>query len=239
MSHKHPPTPTNLTREEMVPDNVNPAHDSRYWCLPPRRDRDALPQEGGRYPMYLVTQGRMCGIWRSWLVTKSMVDGYPAGAQRGHRSVAACIDEWQLGCRLGLHPHPADPAFATSSQSTSAPTSTSSPLATPPRSPSPVSSAPSSPSSLARASELPTAVESSSASSSTLSSITVSSPPDPVADKVQYYAIWAGRIVYSDRLEAKRAFLATKAAGKSLQLLTSDNYDEAQAFSEGVHWVAD
>jgi hypothetical protein len=57
--------PTNMSAAEMIPDNENPAHDPRYWCLPPVRDeRNAKPQGG--YPMYLVTQGRSVEVWHNW-----------------------------------------------------------------------------------------------------------------------------------------------------------------------------
>ncbi|KAJ7121794.1 hypothetical protein C8R43DRAFT_1136479 [Mycena crocata] len=281
MSRSKPLVPTNITQEEMIPDQDNPAHDSRYWCLPPRRDREALPQQGGRYPMYLVTQGRICGIWKSWLITKSMVDGYPAGAQRGHQSVEACIDEWQLGCSLGLHPHPVDPAIINSSRFPAAPVQAhaASPSGTPPHSPSPSSSPPSSPSSPCLAprasqasaaeispfspprerarpidaglqeqmlkycvpnglgvSESPAAVESSSSTLSTVSSLAASSA---IQEGARYYAIWGEHIVYSNGRQAKHGFLAAEAEGKSPRLLSTENYDEALAFSEAIHWVSD
>jgi hypothetical protein len=59
------PTPTNMTLGEMIPDTENPEHDAHYWCLPPIREVEG-GEEGGRYPMYLVTQGRKVGVWRSW-----------------------------------------------------------------------------------------------------------------------------------------------------------------------------
>jgi hypothetical protein len=57
--------PTNMTAEEMIPDTVNPEHDSQFWCLPPIRD---APSEShvGRFPMYLVSQGKSVGIWHNW-----------------------------------------------------------------------------------------------------------------------------------------------------------------------------
>lgn len=55
---------TNLPVEEMIPETGNPAHDSRYWCLPPvREDLDAAPNASGK-PMQLVTQGFRVGIYR-------------------------------------------------------------------------------------------------------------------------------------------------------------------------------
>jgi hypothetical protein len=46
---------------------------------------------------------------------KAMVDGYLAGAQCGHYTFEACVDEWQLHCLHGVHPHPVDPRLASSS----------------------------------------------------------------------------------------------------------------------------
>jgi hypothetical protein len=40
------------------------------------------------------------------------------------------------------------------------------------------------------------------------------------------------------RRKAKRDFLSAEGAGEKLCVLSTDLYDEAQAFSEGVHWVA-
>jgi hypothetical protein len=61
-----PLTKTNMTAAEMVPDHANPAHDPRFWCLPPVRDRPT--NTAGRYPMYLVSQGWQVGVWHHWYV---------------------------------------------------------------------------------------------------------------------------------------------------------------------------
>ncbi|KAJ7809286.1 hypothetical protein B0H14DRAFT_3481577 [Mycena olivaceomarginata] len=74
-----PPTlpPTNMTAEEMIPDTVNPAHDPKFWCLPPVHDQPSERQKN-RFPMYLVTQGRAVGVWHNWTVVKAMVNGQSA-----------------------------------------------------------------------------------------------------------------------------------------------------------------
>ncbi|KAJ7908409.1 hypothetical protein B0H13DRAFT_2331394 [Mycena leptocephala] len=112
-----PILPTNMRREDMIPDCINPAHDSQFWCVPPMRDSPNNPVQGGggKFPFYLVTQGHQVGIWRNWTIVKAMVDGYPSGAQCGHQTVEACVDEWQLHCPHGVHPHPADPQVASAS----------------------------------------------------------------------------------------------------------------------------
>lgn len=58
------PTATNMTINEMIPDRTNPAHDPRFWCLPPVRD--SPNGKPGRFPMYLVSQGRKVGVWHNW-----------------------------------------------------------------------------------------------------------------------------------------------------------------------------
>ncbi|KAF8156175.1 hypothetical protein K438DRAFT_1986934 [Mycena galopus ATCC 62051] len=104
-------TSTNLSTAEMIPDTENPAHDPRFWCLPPVRDE---PTVGGRARPYLVTQGKKVGVWYNWTVAKAAVSGYPAAAQRTHHSMAGCVAEWQpqQHCALGMHPHPAEPTCA-------------------------------------------------------------------------------------------------------------------------------
>ncbi|KAJ7686441.1 hypothetical protein B0H14DRAFT_3534560 [Mycena olivaceomarginata] len=101
------PMATNMTINEMIPDRTNPAHDPRFWCLPPVCDSpNGTP---GRFPMYLVSQGRKVGVWHNWTVVKAMVSGHRSGAQCGHRTMAGCVAEWQEHCLLSVHPHPADP----------------------------------------------------------------------------------------------------------------------------------
>lgn len=40
-----------------------------------------------------------------------MVTTFPSGAQRGHHTVEGCVQEWQVHCTLGVHPHPVDPSL--------------------------------------------------------------------------------------------------------------------------------
>jgi hypothetical protein len=58
-------TPTNMTVGEMIPDTLNPAHDPKFWCLPPVRDAPSEHRRKG-YRMYLVSQGRAVGVWYNW-----------------------------------------------------------------------------------------------------------------------------------------------------------------------------
>ncbi|KAJ7794011.1 hypothetical protein B0H14DRAFT_2622306 [Mycena olivaceomarginata] len=99
-----------MTINEMIPDRTDPARDPRFWCLPPVHD--SPNDTSGRFPMYLVAQGRQVGVWHNWRVVKAMVSGHSSGAQRGHWAMAGCVAEWQEHCLLSMHPHPADPACA-------------------------------------------------------------------------------------------------------------------------------
>ncbi|KAJ7238551.1 hypothetical protein B0H12DRAFT_1075226 [Mycena haematopus] len=209
---------TNMTAQEMVPDSTNPAHDPRYWCLPPVRDQPSPTGRGSRR-LYLVTQGKVVGIWHNWTVVKAMVSGYSEGAVRGHDTMEGCVAEWQQHCALGVHPHPAMPAnpetpipdlsilslsdvgqIRWSSDDTSI-TRTSSPTAT------------------------------SSASSVTASSWT------EVPAQARYFALWGARVVYTDRGEARTAFLQAEEEGSRPRVLSSVDYDEAQAFAEATNFM--
>ncbi|KAJ7493550.1 hypothetical protein FB451DRAFT_1164448 [Mycena latifolia] len=216
---------TNLDVSEMIPDTLNPNHDPRFWCLPPTRD-NATEGQSGRFPMYLVTQGQIVGIWRSWTATKAMVSGYPSGAQRGHRSVAGCVEEWQVHCRLGVHPHPPDPnaadvpALAPSSPASSPPPSSPPPPWSPPGSPT---------------TAIPSGI-----STSEVASVSDSwACWDDVPAGARYYAIWEEGIVYADRQDAKVGFVAAQAGGRRPRILSTGLYEEAQSFSEGIYWVLD
>lgn len=52
----------------MIPELENPAHDPRYWCLPPVREDLTVPYSGGGKPLHLVTRGRRVGVFRNWYV---------------------------------------------------------------------------------------------------------------------------------------------------------------------------
>ncbi|KAJ7740186.1 hypothetical protein DFH07DRAFT_965370 [Mycena maculata] len=208
-----------MKAEEMIPDTQDPARDCRYWCLPPIHGG----QTDGRYPMYLVTQGHRVGVWKSWTVTKAMVDGYPGGAQCGHRSEASF-----------------DPALE--EQRPTAP-SASAPLlgmrgAVPPAAPSP--SAPAFAGRAASSAVLPQVPgnlrrsSSAGSSASTVSSITGNW--DEVPQRARFFAIWWQRIVYGDRDEAGRAFVLAQQRRGAQRILSTAAYEEAQAFSEGIQW---
>ncbi|KAJ6517555.1 hypothetical protein DFH09DRAFT_1332353 [Mycena vulgaris] len=216
--------PTNMTAAEMVPDTRNPARDSRFWCLPPMRGGNG--NGDGHFPMYLVTQGRIVGVWKSWTVTKAMVDGFPAGAQRGHHSERACVEEWQLHCVLGVHPHPVDPNVGEAFGMGPVPGLPPSPVATA----SPATSPPPSPTALHSPGAMTT-------SSSTESSVNESW--DEVPQGPRFFALWKQKIVYGDRDDAQHAFTAAQARRGRQRIMSTDLYEEAQAFSEGFYWIRD
>ncbi|KAJ6451079.1 hypothetical protein C8R45DRAFT_1113801 [Mycena sanguinolenta] len=240
--------PTNMTASEVIPDIFNPLHDQRFWCVPRLHDTPS-ESDSGSYPMYLVTQGRKVGIWYNWTVVKAMITGFRNGAYRGHYSVEGCIREWQLHCVLGVHPHPVDPqlaraALGPASLPSSSPTKTLS------------SSLVMMPAGLGRVVDGPLQAQlkqfcmpnirrdadeasiADSSSISTCSSVTASDWSEVPASS-RYFALWRGKLVYTNRCQAKRDFLRAEGAGETPLVLSTTSYDEAQAFSEGVHWVAD
>ncbi|KAF8174534.1 hypothetical protein K438DRAFT_1771641 [Mycena galopus ATCC 62051] len=150
-----------------------------------------------------------------WTVAKAMLQNYPGGAVRAHENMESCIAEWQEHCALGVHPHPADPATLAQMQIPDV-------------------------SALSLAEELRPA-----ASSSTVMSTVSSVSTTPAASlkkwtdvpDTRYFALWGERIVYSDRGEARNAFLEAEEEGRKPRIMSSSEYDEAQAFAEGVYWV--
>ncbi|KAJ7214590.1 hypothetical protein B0H12DRAFT_1242149 [Mycena haematopus] len=205
-----------MTAQEMVPDSANPAHDPQFWCLPPVRDQPSATGRGA-HRMYLVTQGKVVGIWYNWTVVKAMVSGYPEGAQRAHDTMEGCVAEWQQHCALGVHPHQADPANA------GTPIPDLSVLSL---------------TEVGRMSgdDTSTAPTTTTTSVSSVSSATATTWTE-VPELARYFALWGARIVYTDRREARTAFLQAEEEGLRPRVLSSTNYDEAQAFAEGLYWI--
>ncbi|KAJ7264971.1 hypothetical protein B0H12DRAFT_1230604 [Mycena haematopus] len=125
------PHPTIHSGEELIMDDERTGgRDSRYYCLPPFRGNTERQRQGRGGRFYLVSHGRVVGIFDNWLEAQASVSGFRGNSYRGYDSVEECIDAWQDMCRLGVHPHPVDPAFQR------APTTpVSSPLTTPRSSP--------------------------------------------------------------------------------------------------------
>ncbi|KAJ7138030.1 hypothetical protein C8R44DRAFT_728200 [Mycena epipterygia] len=188
---------TNMSIGDMIPDTVDPSHDSRFWCLPRMHaEVDAALGRGSGFLLYLVTQGCEVGIWKDWTVVNALVTGYPGGAQRRHHSVQGCIEEWQQHCCLGIHPHPVDPEYACHEAAlrNSAEVATQSPGRT--------RACPVEAGLQAQLQMycMPRLAESSgrSSSMSTTSSVTACSWAD-VPAATRYYAIWRGEIIYTER----------------------------------------
>ncbi|KAJ7832281.1 hypothetical protein B0H13DRAFT_2371030 [Mycena leptocephala] len=207
--------PTNMTADEMIPDTTHSSHDPQFWCLPPVWDQPSEGATQGKFPMYLVTQGRKVGVWHNWTVVKPMVSGYPSGAYRGHKTMNSCVLEWQEHCALGVHPHPVDPGLLVGRAATVPPAQAGLLHA-------------------ARQRDDDSSVSGVSVAST--SSITATTWEEDAAGPMRYFAIWGGRIVFTDRAEAKAAFLEAEAEGAKPRILSTADYDEAQAFSESVFW---
>ncbi|KAJ7724037.1 hypothetical protein B0H14DRAFT_2641633 [Mycena olivaceomarginata] len=199
---------TNMTAEDMVPDHENPSHDPQYWCLPAVHDTPIKGRTNG-YAMYLVSQGRRVGVWHNWTVVKAMVDGFPGAAQRGHDTMEATnvrpVRTKGPPTTPSRGTPKSTPHVLTNARCTGLPNLEALSLGPMQREGEP--SSPSSPSSL------------------------TAMTWDAVPTVARYFALWGGRIVFTDCAEAKAAFLEAEVTGTPRILSTSD-YDEAQAFSE-------
>ncbi|KAJ6453497.1 hypothetical protein C8R45DRAFT_1112375 [Mycena sanguinolenta] len=212
-----------MKANEMVPDTFNPAHDPRFWCLPPVRDAPTGTSRQ-RHRMYLVTQGRSVGVWHNWTVVKAMTSGFPSAAQHGHETMEACVAEWQQHCALGVHQHPAAPPAIPAPAAVQLPD-----LAVLTLSDNEEEGIDEHNNDETRASiDDGTSV-------STDSRIT--SNWDEVPLCVRYFALWRERIMYTDRGYARMAFLRAERVGASPRILSTANFDEAEAFGEGVYWL--
>ncbi|KAJ7118521.1 hypothetical protein C8R43DRAFT_1137268 [Mycena crocata] len=213
----------NLPLDEMVPDNRGAGRDPRYWCLPPIRD-DANDEEvqsprKSNWAYYLITRGRMVGVWRRWTVAKLMVNGFPDAEHKGHHSYESCIAEWQQHCPLGVHPHPVDPSNARGTKGRG-----SAPAAKPGTAP--LSSSGKKPATQARPRR------------------SLSTPPSNaplvdsrgegrMRDEPRYFAIWGAEIVYSTRYAARLAFDEVVEEGNEPELLSTSDFDMAVAYTSG------
>ncbi|KAF8148321.1 hypothetical protein K438DRAFT_1779651 [Mycena galopus ATCC 62051] len=205
---------TNMTAEEMNPDTLNPAHNPKFWCLPPMRNQPSEHKKS-QYPMYPVSQGRAVGVWHNWTVVKAMDrharegSAWPWDFRKNYNVLIAtnlrqqyCLPDLTLLSLQETAPEGEDRAVLgdDASSSVSLP---SSPMTT---------------------------------SLSSASSITATTWAD-VQEIARYFAIWGGRIVYADRDQAKEAFLEAESEGTKPRILSTSDYDEAQAFSESIYWI--
>ncbi|KAJ7432956.1 hypothetical protein B0H11DRAFT_2259903 [Mycena galericulata] len=232
---------THMTAAEMIPDDLNPLHDRRYWCLPPVCDRPSEAGNTGRFPVYLVGQGRIVGIWHNWTAVESMVTGFPGGSQRGHQSQEGCVREWQVHCALGVHPHPADPVCSPEGRESLR-------EATPiPAGKGGLGVGRSVEAGLQAALQKHCMPDLSGYTQSPSSTSTASSSGKSkstsswkrVPHSARYYAIWSGGAVFTERALAKEAFREAENRGGQAQVLSTHDFEEARAYSEGVYWISD
>ncbi|KAJ7758919.1 hypothetical protein B0H14DRAFT_2975215 [Mycena olivaceomarginata] len=237
-----------MTAEEVIPETDNPAHNSRFWCLPPVRDQPSEDRRGGGYPMYLVSQGRAVGVWHNWTVCE--VDGerssvrcagWPSHDGRVHCRVARALrsgsppasrcsrrDAPTAGCDTGngrtIEVERAPGGTGTSSSPTNRRRLYCMPqLAS---------------LSLEDVATTPSAADDLSSSVSSPLSIT-STEWVTVPDAARYFALWGGRIIYTDRAEAREVFVEAERQEEKPKILTTTDYNEAQAFSEAIYWLCD
>ncbi|KAJ7707078.1 hypothetical protein B0H16DRAFT_1746637 [Mycena metata] len=237
MSNRNTLELTNMTAADVIPNTLNPAHDSRYWCVARMHDTASERMPGGSYPMYLVTQGRKVGIWNNWTAAEAMVTEYPSAGYRGHHTVEGCVQEWQAHCQLGVHPHPAAPAEPAAPDEQQGEDGALSLALAQLTIESPAAAA------TEAGSSMPSTSSDSSSDNSSPSSVTserTSSASTVVLPQGgRYFAIWRGGVVHTERARARADFLVAEANGERPRALSTVIYDEAQAFSEGVYWVPD
>ncbi|KAJ7711354.1 hypothetical protein B0H16DRAFT_1817009 [Mycena metata] len=166
-------------------------------------------------------------------VVKKMVEGYPSNGYRGHRTLVGCINEWQLHCALGAHPHPVDPKLSPS------PTPTQTPNGKNGRQVHPQLQA-----DLKRHC-MPILPSGStySDSASTLSTVSTSSTSTTTWTEVPtdaaYFALWRGRLVYEDWESVMVAFVSAEAQGLKPSVFFGADYQEAKSFAHGTYWIED
>ncbi|KAJ7792000.1 hypothetical protein B0H14DRAFT_3499904 [Mycena olivaceomarginata] len=158
---------------------------------------------------------------------------------RGHQTMRGCIAEWQEHCILGVHPHPVEPQHAAGAiQSMSGPPKAQGRRVDPELQ--------------AQLQQLcmpnlgglslgPTESEADRLTEThSIMSISSVTAWDEVPNTSGYFALWGGgRIVYTDRAEAKAAFVGAETDGKKPQILSTPDYEEAQAFSKAPIELSD
>ncbi|KAF8210235.1 hypothetical protein K438DRAFT_1959509 [Mycena galopus ATCC 62051] len=88
--------------------STNPNDNERYYCIPPFHGvGDQEAQRSGLF--YLVSQGRVVGIFDDWLAAQASVSGFPNNSHRKYSSIKECNEAWRSLCRWGMHDHPVDP----------------------------------------------------------------------------------------------------------------------------------
>ncbi|KAJ7117956.1 hypothetical protein C8R43DRAFT_960460 [Mycena crocata] len=211
-----------LPVDEMLPDNRTPGRDPRFWCLPPMRDEPNLRVPRSQYAFYLVTRGRMVGVWRRWSVAQLMVTGFPDAGHKGHDSYESCTAEWQEHCQMGVHPHPADPSLERQGKMRESRADVAAGPST--------SQSRDSGRSVVRRGSGPRRSLSTPPAHTT---IVPRGDPPPEPRPVRYFAIWAAEVVYSTSYAARLAFDDAVEDGRTPELLTTDDFEMALAYAAG------
>ncbi|KAJ7164599.1 hypothetical protein C8R43DRAFT_946414 [Mycena crocata] len=212
-----------LPEDDVLPDNRTAGRDPRFWCLPPMRDNVNLEVPRAQYRFYLVTRGRMVGVWRRWSVAQLMTTGFPDAGYKGHDSYETCIAEWQEQCRMGMHPHPVDPDVVNAQGKRCEVVGETSSLV--------VAAKPSTATSRRSGGRGTAPRRSLSMPPSNVSAVVGRDAPEECA--LRYFAIWGGEIVYSTSYAAKLAFDEAVEEGNEPELLTTADFNIALAYARG------
>ncbi|KAJ7902913.1 hypothetical protein B0H14DRAFT_3422375 [Mycena olivaceomarginata] len=227
-----------MTSTDMIPelDNARTIPDSGAFHHVRRVERSW----NGKLPNVSCDAREECGCLAQLTVVKAMVSRYPSGAQRGHHTMQGCIAEWQQHCASVSTLTPRNPnAQQLRSDQFQAPSGIATCRGTgPPDGPFCMPNLQGL--ALAEPSHQKGDTRSASPESTSVSSTSsISTTWEEVPETARLFALWCGRVVFSDRGEAKEAFLKAEARGGKPRVLSTANYDEAQAFSEGIYWVDD
>ncbi|KAJ7678296.1 hypothetical protein DFH06DRAFT_1317078 [Mycena polygramma] len=86
-----------------------------YWAEPGKEDLHQYLQNGGK--IYVVGNGRRCGIFPSEIRARKQIEGYPNGRWRKAKTWSLGITIWNEYCDVfhenGCPPHPDRPDFST------------------------------------------------------------------------------------------------------------------------------
>ncbi|KAJ7863883.1 hypothetical protein B0H13DRAFT_2353933 [Mycena leptocephala] len=217
--------PTNMRLEEMIPDTFNPQHDPAFWCVPQHATQRAKPPTGD---IRCISSPRVIKLGYGGIAKSMIEDTLKAAFVATTRSTGVCANgrftalsdfirtPWTRACvdpelqaQLQEHCLPVLPATSMS-----------------------VSIEDDDP-------EASTSVTTENDNSRSSSSSVTAATWEDVPAETRYLALWWGRIVYSDRRVAKAVFMLAELDGAVPSILSTADYDEAQAFSMGSYWIED
>ncbi|KAJ7712105.1 hypothetical protein B0H16DRAFT_1744531 [Mycena metata] len=84
-------TRVNLRTDELIMDTRG-AKDARYYCLPPVYGEPSPTKGGGGYPLHLVAQGHVVGVFHKWVEAKVQLTGFPDSINRGYHTMEEFVD---------------------------------------------------------------------------------------------------------------------------------------------------